>query len=243
MENQIISLSGGKDSTAMLLMMIEKKELIHSIVFFDTGWEFPQMYRHIDLLERSIGFKIYRLHPRIPFDWLMTQKPLFDKKSKTLHYGYGWPKFNCRWCTGEKKDTLAIFSKYIKKAMNKAGYNIVENIGFAADETKRIRKNKKFRYPLLEYGMSENDCLKYCISKGYEWEGLYDHFDRVSCFCCPFKKISELRLLKMFYPKLWDIMIEMDKAVTYKTGKFRQNKTVVDFDKRFECESKQMCLW
>lgn len=56
--NNIVSLSGGKDSTAMLLMMIERKIPIHSVVFVDTGWEFPDMYNHIELLERQIEIKI-----------------------------------------------------------------------------------------------------------------------------------------------------------------------------------------
>ena len=37
--NNVISLSGGKDSTAMLHMMLERGESIHSVLFFDTGWE------------------------------------------------------------------------------------------------------------------------------------------------------------------------------------------------------------
>lgn len=59
----IVSLSGGKDSTAMLLMMIERGIPIHSIVFFDTGWEFPQMHEHIDLLEKRTGKRIDRIKP------------------------------------------------------------------------------------------------------------------------------------------------------------------------------------
>lgn len=38
----IVSLSGGKDSTAMLLMMIERKMPIDLILFCDTGLEFPR---------------------------------------------------------------------------------------------------------------------------------------------------------------------------------------------------------
>ena len=66
--NNIISLSGGKDSTAMLLMMLEKKIKVDHIVFFDTGWEFPEMYEHIDKLEKYIGSEIIRLKHKIPFD-------------------------------------------------------------------------------------------------------------------------------------------------------------------------------
>ena len=38
-----VSLSGGKDSTAMLLMMLEKEMPIDCVLWADTGMEFPEM--------------------------------------------------------------------------------------------------------------------------------------------------------------------------------------------------------
>ena len=35
----ILSFSGGKDSTAMLLMAIDKNVSVDEIVVFDTGWD------------------------------------------------------------------------------------------------------------------------------------------------------------------------------------------------------------
>ena len=60
---QVVSLSGGKDSTAMLLMMLERGEQVDEAMFFDTGWEFPDMYAHIDKLAKDTGVKVTRLHP------------------------------------------------------------------------------------------------------------------------------------------------------------------------------------
>lgn len=57
----IASLSGGKDSTAMLLRLLEEARPIDEILFCDTGWEFPQMYDHLARLERYIGRPITRL--------------------------------------------------------------------------------------------------------------------------------------------------------------------------------------
>ena len=51
----IVSFSGGKDSTAMLLMMLEKNMPIDEIIFCDTGKEFPQMYEHIEKVQKYIG--------------------------------------------------------------------------------------------------------------------------------------------------------------------------------------------
>lgn len=67
----IISLSGGKDSTAMTLMMLERGEDIHSVVFFDTGWEFPEMHEYIDRLERYTGMSFVRLKSKHSFDYWM----------------------------------------------------------------------------------------------------------------------------------------------------------------------------
>ena len=40
-----VSLSGGKDSSAMLLLMIERDMPINMVLSADTGMEFPEMYR------------------------------------------------------------------------------------------------------------------------------------------------------------------------------------------------------
>lgn len=40
----VVSFSGGKDSTAMLLRLLELGEPINEIIFCDTYKEFPQMY-------------------------------------------------------------------------------------------------------------------------------------------------------------------------------------------------------
>ena len=50
----VVSLSGGKDSTAMVLRLIEENRPIDEIIFCDTGLEFPQMYEHLKQLEAYI---------------------------------------------------------------------------------------------------------------------------------------------------------------------------------------------
>lgn len=57
----VVSLSGGKDSTAMLLRMLEEGRPVDIILFCDTGIEFDAMYRHIEKLEKYIGIPITRL--------------------------------------------------------------------------------------------------------------------------------------------------------------------------------------
>jgi 3'-phosphoadenosine 5'-phosphosulfate sulfotransferase (PAPS reductase)/FAD synthetase len=50
----IVMFSGGKDSTALLLKMIELNMQIDEIISVDTGVEFPEMYNHIKKVENFI---------------------------------------------------------------------------------------------------------------------------------------------------------------------------------------------
>lgn len=57
----IASFSGGKDSAAMLLLILEKGLKLDDIVFIDTGLEFKEIYDIIDDFEKRINFKITRI--------------------------------------------------------------------------------------------------------------------------------------------------------------------------------------
>lgn len=240
-QNNVVSLSGGKDSTAMLLMMLERKEPIHSVVFFDTEWEFPQMYKHIAKLEKNTGVKIIKIRSRIGFDYLMCDRPILERSKqysdKQVRYiGFGWPTLTKRWCTTEKIHSLDYYIKPLKDTLY--------CIGLAADETKRSDKFKRaVRYPLQEYGMTERDCLQYCFEHGYDWGGLYKYYDRVSCYCCPLQRIKDLRTLKYNFPELWKIMLHKTDLIQRDVGRcFRGNMTLYDFDKQFQEEEKTLLL-
>ena len=77
--NNVVSFSGGKDSTAMALLMLEKGVPIHSVVAFDTGWEFPQMYEHWDQFERYTGLKITVLRSNKPFTHWMLEREVIGR--------------------------------------------------------------------------------------------------------------------------------------------------------------------
>ena len=98
----IVSFSGGKDSTCMLLMMLDKGMPVDDIVFADTGKEFPAMYAHIDRVEEYIGRKITRLKAERGFDYWFGEH-VKTKGKKAGNIGYGWPDMMSRWCTGELK--------------------------------------------------------------------------------------------------------------------------------------------
>lgn len=67
----VLNLSGGKDSIAKGLKFCEEGIPIHGAIFFDTGWEFPEIYETIEKFEKYTGVKIVRLKPKRGFDELI----------------------------------------------------------------------------------------------------------------------------------------------------------------------------
>ena len=224
----IVSFSGGKDSTAMLLRMLEENWVIDDIIFCDTGKDFPQMIEHINKVETYIyskyGRKITKLKSDKSFDYYMFEHIKTRGKNKGKK-GYGWATMRCRWCTTLLK--TRVVDSYLSK-IGKSNEDYVEYIGIAADETNRIGDKI---YPLVEWGMTESDCLKYCYERGFDWGGLYEHFDRLSCWCCPLKNQKELKILYKYYPELWQELKEMDKKAY---NEFKRGHSVEELELKFK---------
>ena len=68
----IASCSFGKDSLAMILMLIEKGCPLDEVVFYDTGMEFQAIYnlrdKMIPIFEQH-GIKYVELKPPYSFEW------------------------------------------------------------------------------------------------------------------------------------------------------------------------------
>lgn len=233
----VVSFSGGKDSTAMLLKMLEQNMKIDCILFCDTGLEFPDMYEHINKLEKNIGRKITRVKAEQSFEYLMLEHKVKhkDNSATVKKYGdeicgYSWPGSRQRWCTSRLKDEPR--EKLLRELRKQ--YEVINYVGIAADEQYRLRrernKSENHIHPLVDWGMTENDCLQYCYEQGYDWNGLYKHFHRVSCWCCSLQSLSELRELYRNYPELWEQLKKWDKQ-TWR--KFRADYSVEELEKRF----------
>lgn len=243
-----VSLSGGKDSTAMLLLMVERGMPIDLVLNADTGMEFPEMYEHLarvdEYLCRERGLHITTLrHPK-GFEWLMYDEPKTKPGAVERRLregipikGNGWPGIRVRWCTGQLKTHL------INKEVNrlKAEKNALHYVGIAADEAERCRKEK---YPLVEWGITEAQALQICYERGFDFGGLYKIYHRCSCWCCPFQRIGELKKLRHHHPELWAKLMEMDCRAREQfgpgpLGQFKQRWSVERLEHRFakeECE-------
>lgn len=171
----------------MLHLLIKQGVEIGKVIYFETEWDFPQMKAHLALVTIKTGLPIIHIRYYRHFNEMLAC--------------WGWPKSAGGWCTACKHRTCLKYIHGIKG-------DKTEYIGFSADEVKRTQTgwmlNRKWpvRYPLIDAGMGEADSLVYCHKLGYHWDGLYDVFDRVSCFCCPKGGKTKRGLIRENFPEL-----------------------------------------
>lgn len=233
----IASVSFSKDSLAMLLRLIEENKPLDEVVFYDTGMEFEAIYNirdKIKILLESKGIKYTELKPANSMEFDMFERNI-KCRNGGCKKGYDWCGGVYRWGTTFKIYTMG---NYIKQY----GDDLVEYIGIAYDEPKRLEKERKGnkQFPLAEWKMTEKDCLQYCYDKGYNWNEdgveLYSILDRVSCWCCANKNLKELKNYYLYLPKYWQKLKDL-QARTERP--FKYNKyTIFDLEKKFKGETK-----
>lgn len=178
-EYWVLSLSGGKDSTALGLEWLARHKTdpvtypLHEVVYCDTGMEFPAMVEHINRLEQiftGAGIRFTKLKSEKSFEYLMFEYQPKKKNPELQHLkGKSWPTSKVRWCTGELKQKVV--SRYFKQLRKQK--TVIQLVALAADEEYRLeRKNNQdpnHRHPLIDWGWTEADCLKYCYEAGFNW--------------------------------------------------------------------------
>lgn len=225
--------SCGKDSLAMVLKLIETNAPLDEVVFYDTGMEFDAIYNNwnkLCLFLQQQGIKATVLKPPVPFEEKAFNILVHKRKGGT-QYGYSWCGGKCRWGTTDK---IRFMDKYCEKKQ------AIVYIGIASDELKRIKSKRKQykKLPLVEWGMTEQECLAYCRENGWNWDedgvDLYEILNRVSCWCCRNKNKKELRNIYRFLPKYWEKLKEFQSKTSFPMKKYYKNH--VEYGTVFELE-------
>lgn len=98
MSKYICCFSGGKDSTAMLIHILENKLPLDEIIYCDVGdWIWESAKTHIQQVEEKLNVKIHIID--------------ITKELDTGFQRWGFPSFFNRWCTGFKRDKMREYLK------------------------------------------------------------------------------------------------------------------------------------
>ena len=162
----VISVSGGKDSTATLLLALERVPREQIVAFFcDTGNEIPVTHAYLDDLENHLGFKIHRL--KADFSAEIAAKRRFIARDKRIRREYRTaPVFDAQGRPVPKRDK---FGNIMHRIVRRGGTEIQEPI----QKTRRVGggrrvrwSNKAKRRALAVLHPTGNPFLDLCLWKG-----------------------------------------------------------------------------
>lgn len=118
----VLSISGGKDSTALWLWAIRSGLSPRVAIFADTGWEHAQTYAYLDALERE--------HIREPLRRVRANVQFADRVRR---HGTFPGRINRRWCTRELK--IEPFAAELNRIREESGDDVIVLVGERAEES------------------------------------------------------------------------------------------------------------
>lgn len=196
-----VAMSGGTDSTALALMMEDA-----TLLFTDTGDEFPELYAHLDKFERVTG----RIIERIKTDETL---PEYAVRSKYL------PGHGSRYCTRMFK--IEPMNRYLTDHLPAQLC-----IGLRADEPADDRVGNlseigglEIHYPFRERGWFRAHCVQKCLE--YDLLPRYPvYMARGGCKGCFYKRKSEVLAMAVLVPHVLDELQQREEAIQDERGKF-----------------------
>lgn len=239
----VANLSGGRDSTTMVIKWLENGNNLDYILFCDTGFEFPLMYEYVDklngYLKRKFNKEITFIKNGDKFTQWAFELPITrgDRQGQMR----GIPRTLGRdYCTRELK-IVPSRNFILEKSPNKLKNSVL--IGYTFNEVERGRiSNLDYAfpiYPLHEWGMNEAECETFLKERSIA-NPLYKHFSRTGCFLCPKQSIKAYYKLYLHYPKEWALMKEWEtkaKSLNAVNQTFRIDTSLEELEKRFAKEN------
>ena len=206
----IVSISGGKDSTAAALALREA-DVPFRMVFADTGWEAPETYAHLEYLRDRLG----------PIEVVGVEGGMIAR----IRYRAGFPSRMQRWCTRELK--IEPLREYHDRVEATDGIETCCVMGVRAAESAARANLSPFVdepvgnrswggwvwRPILAWSIE--DVLAIHHRHGVEVNPLYRlGHGRVGCWPCIFANKEQVRLMAELAPDRVDLIRRLESEVT-----------------------------
>ncbi|MBD0688299.1 hypothetical protein [Streptomyces sp. CBMA123] len=212
----------------LLLSALGELPKLDYAIFSDTGWEPSKVYLHLDEVERRIArpanIPILRVSSGNIREDALDPAHRFASMPLYILNQDGSPGMTRRQCTGEykikpiKRQVRQILG-YPHPARVPRGLYAEQWIGISTDEFHRAKdsdvKYTRHTFPLLDLGMSRDDCLKLLSEHGW------GSTPKSSCLGCPFHGNAQWREIRDNSPEEWADVVEFDAAI--RAGNARAN--------------------
>lgn len=178
----VVGLSGGKDSTAMALRLMEVAPRDYEFICNATGDELPEMIQHWESLERLLGKPLKPVTYPGGLNGLIAEMGML-------------PNFRARWCTRILKiePTIAYFESLPPGS--------VLYVGLRADEEDRkglYGEDIRVEFPMREWGWGLEQVLEYLAHRGVCIP------KRTDCARCYGQRLGEWRDLWINHPDIYE---------------------------------------
>ncbi len=243
-----LSWSGGKDSSASIIVCYEHGIPLDGIIFcevmFDSSrnisGEDPKHIKWIydtaiPIIER-MGYKVNVL--RANNDYVRVFNSRIGIKSQPQRIGkkHGW--LIGGMCMAN--DRLKI--KPIKDFRRSVGEH-EEIIGIAANEPQRLARLKpNCRSVLAEYGIAEKDTYTLCRKYGL-LSPIYETRSRGGCWFCPNCSIKEFAAFKKEYPELWAELETLSRDKEIVSQGFKYERTFESVNREIDVINNQISVF
>ena len=206
-----ISWSGGKDSTAAVILHLEAGHKVKAVNYTPMFTEdIPLLLKdHYEFIQRTaerfrdMGVEMYMVTGMTYYDFVLRRKTKGADKGGIM----GFPCFIPRMCKFKN------FSK--ERALHRCdvGHYDYEDIGIAYDEKLRQKQlNEKVRSTLVEHKITEEQAMEICKSYGL-LSPLYEHYKRDGCALCPNAPKREREQWFREFPEAVPILKELQDKV------------------------------
>lgn len=234
----IASCSFGKDSIATVLLALENNEPLDKVVFSEVMYdrergisgEHPEHIKWvyevaIPKLE-SMGVKVDVVrHPERDYLYYFHHR---RTRGKNIGKKNGFPIGGM--CDITKLKTVPI-REYLKQYED---YDVIQYIGIAQDEPKRLARLKPNHISLLDkYGYTEDMAYKKAEEYGL-LSPIYKHNTRNGCWFCPNSGLKIFARFRKEYPELWQELLELGKDTETCSSNFKYGVSIDDINKKLD---------
>ncbi len=188
----LLSLGGGIQTTALVILVAKRKVKADLVIFSDTGGEKPETYWYIENYIKEI------LDGVAPFKIVKSEL----KSTQPDLYGWLW-KFGQIPPIGGRRLCSIKFKREAIEAQLK-GIEHQTIIGFSLDEVGRAAKYPNNLHPLIDMRINAVDCCNIITDYGLPVPL------KSSCYFCPYQHPVEWNWLKTHHPDLFDKALELE---------------------------------
>lgn len=249
----IASCSFGKDSIATILLALENNEPLDRVVFCEV------MFDHLRNISGEIPEHIEWIYSTaIPKLEAMGVKVDVVKSERDYLYFFanavGGGRFEGKFygfpiggrCLINRDCKVAPIKRYLAEmagSCRKVRKNIVQYIGIALDEPKRLQRLGNNKISLLaKYGYTEEMARAKCEQYGL-LSPIYSFSSRGGCWFCPNQSIGQFCDLRRRHPELWEELRELSTTPNLCSYGFKWGLTLPEVEARMNFEDRQMKLF